>query len=46
MTCGSGVEVSLGITGVEVTDVGGLLFEDSFDLGESVSSADLDLDSC
>ena len=46
MTCGSGVAVSLDMMGVVVTDVGDLLFEDGFDLGESVSSADLDFDSC
>lgn len=54
ITCGSGVEVSLGIMGVEVTDVGDLFFEDGFDLGEedgfdlgeSVSSADFDFGSC
>ena len=47
MICGSGVEVSLGIMGVEVTVVmEGLLSKDGFDLGESVSSAELDFDGC
>ena len=41
MTCGSGVEVFLGMMGVEVTVLSG-----GFNLGESVSSADVDFDGC
>ena len=41
MTCGSGVEVSWGIMGLEVAGLsGGLSFEEGFGLGGSVFSPD------